>query len=129
MIFCKHKKKMLQARFFYFWMELAVSRASAGALEHSKVARVTNMVNTIVELKKKGFWIAGLDAHGDSTLFNMDLKIPLAVVIGGEDRGIRPLVKKHCDFLVSIPQIGSFNSLNASVAGAVVMYEVLRQRM
>jgi len=110
-------------------MELAVSRASAGALEHSKVARVTNMVNTIVELKKKGFWIAGLDAHGDSTLFNMDLKIPLAVVIGGEDRGIRPLVKKHCDFLVSIPQIGSFNSLNASVAGAVVMYEVLRQRM
>lgn len=106
----------------------SVSRASAGALEHIKIAKVTNMVNTISKLKKKEFWIAGLDVKGDCVLFDMDFKVPLAVVIGGEDRGIRPLVKKHCDFLISIPQMGNFNSLNASVAGAVVMYEVLRQR-
>lgn len=106
----------------------AVSRCSAGALEHMRVVRVTNMVQTIEILKKEGFWIAGLDANGDSTLYDADMTGPLAVVIGGEDRGVRPLVQKNCDFMVSIPQTGPVNSLNASVAGAVVMYEVLRQR-
>ncbi len=106
----------------------AVSRASAGALEHIRLSRVTNMASTIQTLKKKGVWVVGTDACAASSLFSIDFTPPVAVVIGGEAGGIRPLVRKRCDFLVSIPQGGPVMSLNASVAGAVVMYEVLRQR-
>jgi 23S rRNA (guanosine2251-2'-O)-methyltransferase len=106
----------------------SVSRASAGALEHVKFARVTNMVNCINELKENGIWVTGLDAKAATSLYDANLKGSLAIVVGGEDKGVRPLVQKNCDFLISIPQKGSFNSLNASVAGAVVMYESLRQR-
>jgi len=106
----------------------AVSKASAGALEHVHLAQVTNLVNTIRELKENGIWIAGTDKEAGRSLFEYDLTVPLAIVIGGEEKGIRPLVKKHCDFLVSIPQAGPLNSLNASVAGAVLMYEIFRQR-
>jgi 23S rRNA (guanosine2251-2'-O)-methyltransferase len=106
----------------------AVSKASAGALEHVFLARVTNMVDTIKALKKKGVWIAGMDMAADRSIFSTDFTGSIAIVIGGEEKGIRPLVKKHCDFLISIPQIGGINSLNASVAGAVVMYEAFRQR-
>ena len=106
----------------------AVSKASAGALEHVRLARVTNMTKAIKDLKKKGVWIAGLDPTSKETIFSKDLTGSVAIVVGGEEKGIRPLVKKHCDFLMSIPQIGSVNSLNASVAGAVAMYEVFRQR-
>ncbi len=106
----------------------SVSRASAGALEHVFISRVTNMVNTLKMLQEKGIWTFGLDGNGDKNLYDSDLKGNLAIVVGGEDKGIRPLVQKQCDFLISIPQAGQFNSLNASVAGGVVMYEALRQR-
>ncbi len=105
-----------------------VSKASAGALEHILLAQVTNMVSAINELKKKGIWIAGMDRAADQSVFGTDLTCPLGIVIGGEEKGIRPLVRKQCDFLMSVPQKGAVNSLNASVAGAVAMYEVLRQR-
>ena len=106
----------------------SASKASAGALEHIKIAKVTNLVTTIKELQKNSFWIAGLDGDSDSSLYKTDLTSSLGIVIGGEDRGLRDLVRKNCDFVVSIPQKSPFNSLNASVAGAVVVYEVLRQR-
>lgn len=106
----------------------AVSKASAGALEHANLIRVTNMVNTIKDLKSKGLWAVGLDKSADRSIFFSDLTGPVALVIGGEAKGIRPLVKKHCDMLLSIPQSSRINSLNASAAGAVVMYEAFRQR-
>ena len=106
----------------------SASKASAGALEHLRIAKVTNLSTAIKELKNNDFWIAGLDADADSPLYSTDLTAPLGIVIGGEDRGLRDLIKKNCDFIVSIPQKGRFNSLNASVASAVVIYEVLRQR-
>jgi 23S rRNA (guanosine2251-2'-O)-methyltransferase len=106
----------------------AVSKASAGALEHVLVSRVTNLVTIIKSLKKEGIWIFGLDKAAKISIFTRDLSGSLAIVIGGEQKGIRPLVKKHCDFLISIPQVGRINSLNASAAAAVAMYEVFRQR-
>lgn len=106
----------------------AVSRASAGALEHCMISKVTNLSTTITELKKEGIWIAGMDRDAAQLVFEADLKTPVAIVIGSEGKGIRPLVKKSCDFLISIPQTKEIDSLNASAAGAVVMYEVYRQR-
>ncbi len=106
----------------------AVSRISAGGLEHVLLSVVTNLVNTLKELKKKGVWISGLDAAAKQALYSGDFNMPLAFVIGGEESGIRPLVKKQCDFLFSIPQTGYIDSLNASVAAGVVMYEVVRQK-
>ncbi len=106
----------------------AVSKASAGALEHMSVDRVTNMARTIGLLKDRGIWVFGLDAAGDRTVYDCDFTVPLALVVGGEDTGVRPLVKKNCDALIAIPQTGMIGSLNASVAGAVAMYEVFRQR-
>ena len=106
----------------------AVSRASAGALEHIHLSRVTNLVNTIKALKQAGVWVMGLDRDAKDMIYSMDLTVPLCVVIGGEDLGIRPLVRKWCDGFISIPQVGKFNSLNASVAAAVVLYEAVRQR-
>ena len=105
-----------------------VSKVSAGALEHTRLCRVTNLTGTIQWLKKKSFWVAGLDMKGKQSLFEADLKGPLALVIGGEGRGLRRLVREHCDFLVSIPLCGRVDSLNASAAAAVVLYEALRQR-
>ncbi|MEJ2656126.1 MAG: 23S rRNA (guanosine(2251)-2'-O)-methyltransferase RlmB [Desulfobacterales bacterium] len=107
----------------------SVSKSSAGALEHVHLSRVTNMVNTLKILKGRGFWIAGIDRAADESIFTCDMKGFNAVVIGGEGKGIRPLVKKHCDKLLFIPQTGFIDSLNASVAGAVVMYEAYRQRL
>ena len=106
----------------------AVSRASAGALEHIHLVRVTNLVNTLKELRQAGVWAMGLDREGQSAVYATDLAVPLCIVLGGEDTGVRPLVKKWCDTLISIPQIDKFNSLNASVAAAVVLYEAFRQR-
>jgi 23S rRNA (guanosine2251-2'-O)-methyltransferase len=105
-----------------------VSKTSAGALEHIRLARVTNLVYAINDLKKAGVWTYGLDATGDRPIFTYDLTGDIAVVVGGEDAGIRPLVKKSCDFLCRIPQSGPVASLNASVAGGMAMYEVFRQR-
>jgi len=105
-----------------------VSRISAGAMEHVRIAVVTNLVSAIKSLQANRFWVAGMDAAGRQSLFSADLTGPLAIIIGGEEKGLRPLVKKQCDFLVAIPQASALNSLNASVAGAVVMYEAYRQR-
>jgi len=106
----------------------AVSRVSAGAMEHADIRSVTNTVSYLRNLKKKGFWVAGLDAQGDTPLFKADLTGSIALVVGGEHQGIRPLVKKECDFLLSLPLAQGVTSLNASVASAVAMYEVVRQR-
>ncbi len=105
-----------------------VSRSSAGAMEHADIYMITNTAALLKSLKEKGVWVFGLDADGDRSLFDADLKGPIALVIGGENKGVRPLVKKECDFLLSIPNRGSINSLNASVAGGIAMYEALRQR-
>jgi 23S rRNA (guanosine2251-2'-O)-methyltransferase len=106
----------------------AVSKASAGALEHILLARVPNLVQVAKQLKENRVWIFGLEKGADQSIFASDLTGSIAIVIGGEQRGIRPLLKKNCDFLVSIPQRGPLSSLNASVAGAVALYESYRQR-
>jgi len=105
-----------------------VSKASSGALEHVTLAKVTNMADSIDTLKQNGVWVVGLDKHASRSLYDGDFCGDLAVVIGGEEKGIRPRVRKKCDYLVSIPQSERVNSLNASVAGAVMMYEAYRQR-
>lgn len=106
----------------------AASKASAGALEHLPVVCESNLTTVLKILKTQGVWVAGADRGGSHCLYDLDLTLPLAVVIGGEEKGIRPLVKKQCDFLVSIPQSGAVGSLNASAAAAVILYEVFRQR-
>lgn len=104
-----------------------IAKTSAGAIEYMRCARVSNIVQTIEKLKAKGVWIAACDMDG-TTLFDADLKGPIGIVIGGEGYGIGKLVKEKCDFVVSIPMKGQINSLNASNAAAVVIYEVTRQR-
>lgn len=106
----------------------AVSKASAGAMEHIRIVQVTNLANALKGLKERGVWTFGLDMAGAVSVFEADLNGPAAIVVGGEEKGIRPLVKKGCDLLITIPQEGPLDSLNASVAGAVVMYEAWRQR-
>ena len=105
-----------------------VSKASAGAVEYMPVARVNNLVNTIRELKARGVWIYGTAADGAASLYETDLTGPAAIVIGSEGSGIGRLVAEACDFMVSIPMKGSINSLNASNAAAILLYETLRQR-
>ncbi len=105
-----------------------VAKTSAGASAHFPIAKVTNIVAAIEELKEKGVWIVGSDAHAEKRFTEVDYTLPIALVIGNEGKGIRRLVKEYCDFLVKIPMAGSFDSLNASVAGALVMYEVFRKR-
>ena len=106
----------------------AVSRASAGALEHIKLSRVTNLVQTIKLCKNRGLWIIGLLKDAQQSIYAGDLAGSIAMVLGGEQKGIRPLVRKNCDFLFSIPQQGPLDSLNAATAATVAMYETLRQR-
>jgi 23S rRNA (guanosine2251-2'-O)-methyltransferase len=107
----------------------AVSKTSAGALEHMLISQVTNLSRTVGFFKEQGMWIIGLDPTAAPSIYETDLTGAQALVIGGEQKGIRPLIRKNCDMLVRIPQIGRVGSLNASVAGAVVMYEAFRQRM
>ncbi len=104
-----------------------VAKTSAGAIEYVPVAKVTNIAQTIENLKKQGLWIAGAEAGGEG-MYKTDLTGALALVIGSEGEGISRLVKEKCDFLVEIPMFGDVNSLNASVAAAVLMYEAVRQR-
>ena len=106
----------------------SVSRSSAGAMEHANIFMITNTATILRTLKKKNTWVAGLDARGDTPLYKSDLRGDLVLVIGGEHKGIRPLVRKECDFLISIPMSGTVNSLNASVAGGIEIYEAHRQR-
>ncbi len=106
----------------------AAAKASAGAVEYTPVARVGNLAKTIDSLKKEGLWITGADAAGDRSLYKADLRGPVAIVIGSEGEGLSRLVAEKCDFLVKIPMRGSVNSLNASVAAALVIYEAAKQR-
>ncbi len=105
-----------------------VAKTSAGASEHLPVAKVTNIVSTLEELKSKGLWIVGTDAAAEKVYTEIDYTMPIAMVIGNEGKGIRQLVKEKCDFVVKIPVYGKVESLNASVAGALILYEVVRKR-
>jgi 23S rRNA (guanosine2251-2'-O)-methyltransferase len=105
-----------------------VTKASAGASEHLPIAKVTNIARTVEELKDRNLWIVGLDERGTQTYDSLDYKMDCAIVLGAEGKGVHELVRKKCDFLVSIPMLGKVASLNVSVAAAVVLYEIVRQR-
>ncbi len=105
-----------------------VSKSSAGALHHIGVCKVVNISQAIDELKERGVWIFGADADGDKNIYDADFVGASAIVIGSEGEGISKNVRKNCDFIVSIPMKGKINSLNASVACGVLLYEVVRQR-
>ncbi|GAA0860778.1 MULTISPECIES: 23S rRNA (guanosine(2251)-2'-O)-methyltransferase RlmB [Clostridium] len=106
-----------------------VYKSSVGAVEHVKIAKVTNINATIDELKEEGIWVYGADIEGKEYSYEVDFSGPCALIIGSEGRGISKLTLKKCDKLVKIPMIGRINSLNASVAGGIMMYEVLKGRL
>ena len=105
-----------------------VAKVAVGAVEHMKIARVTNLSDTINNLKKQGLWICGTDINTDKIYYNQDLTGPLAIVIGNEGQGIGEKIKKNCDFLVKIPMKGKITSLNASVSAGIIIYEAVKQR-
>ncbi len=105
-----------------------VAKASTGAIEHIPVVRVTNMARAIDELKERGVWIAGTDAKGKEDYRQFDGTMPLGLVIGSEGKGMGRLIRDKCDFLIQLPMAGAVTSLNASVAAALLMYEVYRKR-
>ena len=107
----------------------AVVKASAGAVAHIPVVRVTNLARTLEELKREGFWIVGADARGKKNLYGMKFDMKVGLVIGSEGKGIRPLVLKKCDYTIFVPMKGKISSLNAAVAGAVILFEILRQQL
>ena len=106
-----------------------VAKTSAGAVSHLPVARVANLPSLLKELKEEGVWVFGTAAGGTTQLYQADLKGPAAIVIGSEGDGMGRLVAENCDFTVSIPMFGKINSLNASAAAAVLLYEAVRQRL
>ena len=106
-----------------------VNKASAGAVEHMKIARVTNITDAIDELKRVGLWICGTDINAEKYYYNQDLTGPLGIVIGNEGKGISEKVKKNCDFNVKIPMKGKITSLNASVSTGIIVYESVKQRI
>ena len=106
-----------------------VAKASAGAVEYMKVAKVTNINSAIEELKEKGVWIFGTAAEGSIPMYQADLTIPAAIVIGSEGEGMSRLVQKNCDVTVHIPMKGRITSLNASAAASILLYEAVRQRL
>jgi len=106
----------------------AVSKASAGALEHVRLSVVTNLVQTIKACQQNGMWIIGLQKEAPLSLYAGDLTGSIALVLGGEQKGLRPLGKSNCEFVLSIPQHGPVDSLNAATAAAIAMYEAVRQR-
>lgn len=106
-----------------------VSKVSAGAVEYTPVARVSNIASTVEKLKKEGLWIVGTAVEGNMTHYDCDLTGALGIVIGSEGEGMSRIVREKCDFLVKIPMIGEIESLNASVAAGVLVYEALRQRL
>jgi 23S rRNA (guanosine2251-2'-O)-methyltransferase len=106
----------------------SVSKASAGAIEYVPVARVTNIAQTIEYLKKKNIWVVGTDSTGEKPFYMNDLTGPIALVVGSEGEGMGKLIRESCDFTVNIPMKGRISSLNAAVAGAIVIYEILKQR-
>ena len=106
----------------------AAAKAAAGAVEYVPVVKVVNIVQTLEELKQNGIWVIGAEAGGEQIFWDADLARPLALVLGGEDRGVRRLVREKCDYLVSLPLKGAISSLNVSVATGILLYEALRQR-
>ena len=106
-----------------------VAKASAGAVEYMKVARVNNINNAILELKEKGVWVFGTAAEGSIPMYQADLRGPAAIVIGNEGDGMGALVRKNCDVMVHIPMKGRISSLNASAAASILLYEAVRQRL
>ena len=105
-----------------------VAKASAGAVNHTRIAKVTNIGNALDELKKRGLWTVAADMDGEC-MYGLDLRGPVAMVAGSEGKGISRIVKEKCDFIASIPLMGEINSLNVSVAAGVLAYEIVRQRM
>jgi 23S rRNA (guanosine2251-2'-O)-methyltransferase len=105
-----------------------VARASAGALAHLPVAKVTNLARTMEGLKEAGYWLVGLDENADKSYSDVDYTLPTAIVLGGEGQGMHELTRKRCDFLVALPTIGPIRSLNVSVAAGIVLFEARRQR-
>jgi 23S rRNA (guanosine2251-2'-O)-methyltransferase len=105
-----------------------VIKVASGATVYLPIIQVTNLVQTLEQLKDRGLWIVGLDVEGKQSLYEADLSIPLGLVIGNEQKGLRPLIRRHCDFLVRIPSGGPLQSLNAATAGAIALAEVQRQR-
>jgi 23S rRNA (guanosine2251-2'-O)-methyltransferase len=103
-------------------------KVSSGAAQTVPFVQVTNLARCLRDLKERGIWLVGLDGHAEETLFDRDLKGPLAIVMGAEGQGLRRLSKEHCDFLVKIPMVGSVESLNVSVATGICLFEALRQR-
>ena len=110
-------------------LNATVAKTSAGAVEYVPVARIGNIAQTLKKLKEKGFWVAGADMDGEKAYYEADLTGPLVLVVGSEGRGMSRLTKDACDFIVSMPMVGRINSLNASVAGSILMYESMRQRL
>ena len=106
----------------------AVMKASAGSAEQLPIARVTNVSRTIDDLKGRGFWVFGAEAHGGKDIAEHNFNVPAVLIMGSEDRGIRPLVKRKCDFLVTIPMAGKFDSFNVAVAAGIIQYAILLQR-
>lgn len=106
-----------------------VYKTSAGAVNYMKIAKVSNINNTIDELKKENIWVYGADGEAENFSYNVDFKGAVALVIGSEGRGISKLTREKCDVMVKIPMVGKVNSLNASVAGGILMYEVLKSRL
>ena len=106
-----------------------VAKASAGAIEYMKVARVTNINSAIAELKEKGVWVFGTAAEGSIPMYQANLTVPAAIVIGNEGDGMSQLVRKNCDVMLNIPMKGHISSLNASAAASILLYEALRQRL
>lgn len=105
-----------------------VTRASAGAISHLLVAKVTNLARSMEELKEAGYWLVGLDETAEKSYAEVDYTSPIGIVLGGEGNGLHDLTRKRCDFVVSLPTIGPVKSLNVSVAAGVVLFEALRQR-
>ncbi|HTM08384.1 MAG TPA: 23S rRNA (guanosine(2251)-2'-O)-methyltransferase RlmB [Verrucomicrobiae bacterium] len=105
----------------------AVVKSSAGAVNHLKIYRVTNIARVLQELKRQAIWIAGLDGAAPETIYDREYPEALAIVVGSEGKGMRPLIRQQCDFLVSIPMLGKVASLNVSVAAGVFLYELARQ--
>ncbi|NNJ51763.1 MAG: 23S rRNA (guanosine(2251)-2'-O)-methyltransferase RlmB, partial [Ignavibacteriaceae bacterium] len=105
-----------------------VIKVSAGATEHLKICQVNNLSQTIDELKQNGFWIVGSSLKDAKNYTEVDYKIPIALIVGNEEKGIRKLTASKCDFLVKIPMIGKLQSLNVSVATGILLFEILRQR-
>jgi 23S rRNA (guanosine2251-2'-O)-methyltransferase len=106
-----------------------VARTSAGALAHLPVARVTNLARAMEEMKEAGYWIVGLDERAEKLHTEVDFKVPVGIVLGGEGKGLHELIRQRCDFLVSIPTTGPVRALNVSVAAGVVLFEAVRQRL